>query len=256
MQTPVIAPAHSTSHPGNEPRLQLSLAANKAQVAEAQRLRWQVFAEELGAHLPGEELDQDEFDPWCDHLIVRDLNTGMVVGTYRILPPHQARHLGRLYAETEFDLAPLAPLRAGMVELGRSCVHPDYRSGSVINLLWAGLAQYMQAGGYQYLIGCPSISMADGGQNAASVHAALKELNSCPEEYRVRPHCRLPLEAFTPVPSPILPPLIKGYVRLGAWSCAEPAWDPAFNSSDLLMLLPISRISSRHLNRLMMRGVA
>lgn len=224
------------------------------QVRAAQRLRWNVFADELGAQLTGGGLDQDEFDPWCDHLIVRDLNNGLVVGTYRILLPHQAREIGRYYAETEFDLAPLRDLRSGMVELGRSCVHPDYRSGGVINLLWAGLARYTQAGGYQYLIGCASISMADGGHNAASVYSALMALNGCPDEYRARPLCRLPVEAFAPTTTPVLPPLIKGYVRLGAWVCAEPAWDPSFNTADLLMLLPLARIPQRHLSRLTTRG--
>jgi len=251
MHTTILTPAASVSKSYAEPRLHLSLASNGEEIAQAQRLRWEVFAEEQGARLAGNGLDQDDFDPWCDHLLVRDLSTDSVVGTYRILPPHRAYLLGRCYAETEFDLTPLEPLRSTMVELGRSCVHPDYRSGAVINLLWAGLARYMQKGGYQYLIGCPSISMADGGQLAASVYATLQAQHACPDALRTRPHCRLPLEAFTHAPDPALPPLIKGYARLGAWVCAEPAWDPDFNTADLLMLLPLARVAPRHLDRLL-----
>lgn len=240
----------------DSPRLKLELASSGHQIEEAQRLRWRVFAEELGARLVGDGLDKDEFDPWCDHLLVRDLATEKVVGTYRILAPHQARLLGRCYTETEFDLRPLAALRAGMVELGRSCVHPDYRKGSVINLLWAGLARYMRAGGYAYLIGCPSISLADGGHNAAGIYKTLAGTHLSPPEYRVVPHCRLPLEAFAPPTAPLLPPLIKGYVRLGAWICGEPAWDPDFNTADLPMLLPMARIEPRYLHWLLDRAAS
>jgi putative hemolysin len=229
-------------------RLSIALAATPSEIEEAQRLRWQVFAGEMGARLGGEHgIDQDVYDAFCDHLIVRDVEADVVVGTYRILPPAAARAVGRYYSESEFDLTRLHHLRDNMVELGRSCVHPDYRTGGVINLLWAGLARYMQAGGHEYLIGCASICMSDGGHAAASIYRDLEKEHLSPAEYRVVPRCRLPLEALESRPGHALPPLIKGYLRLGAWICGEPAWDPDFNTADLLMLMPLSRIQPRYL---------
>ena len=122
------------------PRLTVSFAQSEAEVREAQRLRYQVFAEEMGARLntlePG--IDIDIFDSYCDHLLVRDHDTLEVVGTYRVLNPAQARKIGSYYAETEFDLTRLSHLYDRMVEVGRSCVHTDYRNGATIALLWSG----------------------------------------------------------------------------------------------------------------------
>ena len=223
----------------------VGLAQTADDVREAQRLRWQVFAEEMGARLntPEPGLDIDLYDAWCDHLLVRDSDSGEVVGTYRILPPDAARRLGSLYSEQEFDLTRLAHLRRRMVEVGRSCVHPDYRSGRVITLLWNGLADYMRKHGYDTMIGCASISMQDGGHNAAAVWHAVREQHLAPVEWRAFPRCPLPLDSLTHHAAPVVPPLIKGYLRLGAWVCGEPAWDPDFNTADLLILL-----SLRHLN--------
>ncbi|UXY16586.1 GNAT family N-acetyltransferase [Chitiniphilus purpureus] len=229
-------------------RLSLALANTQEQIRAAQALRHKVFVEEMGARLtPGTPgLDQDLFDPYCEHLIVQDDETGEVVGTYRILTPHQARRLGSYYADTEFDLTRLQHLRSQFVEVGRSCVHPDYRNGATIALLWSGLAEYMRRHGYQYLIGCASISLSDGGHCAASLYRKLIETAYAPIEWRVFPRCPLPLAALDqrlPVPTP---PLIKGYLRAGALICGEPAWDPDFNTADLFVLLPMRRIDTRY----------
>jgi putative hemolysin len=170
-----------------------------------------------------------------------------VVGTYRILPPERVAQVGRYYSEGEFDLSRLRHLRPATVEVGRSCVHPDYRTGGAINHLWSALARYMDTRGYDYLIGCASIPMTDGGHAAASIYAELAERHLSPLEYRVTPHHRLPLESLEIQANNDIPPLIKGYVRLGSWICGEPAWDREFNSADLLMLLPLSRIQPRYL---------
>jgi putative hemolysin len=130
-----------------------------------------------------------------------------------------------------------------MVELGRSCVHADYRSGGVITLLWAGLAEYMLKGNHEYLIGCASIGMADGGHNAAGIWHATREKHLSPIEWRVFPRCPLPLEALDSAAAPMLPPLVKGYLRAGAYVCGEPAWDPDFNTADLPILLPIKNLN-------------
>ena len=195
----------------------VSLARTESEVREAQRLRYKVFAEEMGALMPGKEerLDQDMYDAYCDHLLVRDADSNEVVGTYRILAPEQARDAGGYYSEGEFDLSRLANLRDRMVEVGRSCVHPDYRSGGVITLLWAGMAQYMLKNNYDYLIGCASISMADGGHNAASIYNKVRQDGMSPLEWRVFPRCPLPLDALDNHSEAVLPPLVT---RRLSWS--------------------------------------
>jgi len=191
-------------------------------------------------------VDQDRFDPHCEHLLVRDDETNEVVGTYRILPPRSAHRIGGYYSEQEFDLGRLAHLRPNLVEVGRSCIHPNYRSGATIFLLWEGLARYMMENCYEHLIGCASLSMGDGGHAAASIFERIKDRHLCPLEYRVFPRCRLPLERLDASCEASLPPLVKGYLNVGAWICGEPAWDPDFNVADLLILLPLANINARY----------
>ena len=234
-------------------KLAFGMARSIAEVAEAQRIRFKVFGEEMGAKLPSAEmgLDIDRFDAFCDHLLVRDHGNNKVVGTYRILPPDQAYLAGGYYSETEFDLSRLMHLRDRMVEVGRSCVHPDYRDGATITQLWSGLADYIGKHSHEYLIGCASVSMADGGHYAASVYNKIHKLYEAPAEYRVFPHCRLPLESLNQNMDVIIPPLIKGYLRLGAYIAGEPAWDPDFNCADLFILLPVSRLNARYAKHFM-----
>jgi len=236
-------------------KLTFGLAHSVADVAEAQRIRFKVFGEEMGAKLPSAALglDIDRFDKFCDHLLVRD-GDNKVVGTYRILPPEQALNAGGYYSETEFDISRLMHLRNRMVEVGRSCVHPDYRDGATIMQLWAGLADYISRHGHEYLIGCASISMGDGGHYAASVYNKLHKLHAAPAEYRVFPHCRLPLESLSANLDVNIPPLIKGYVRLGAYIAGEPAWDPDFNCADLFILMPVSRMNRRYAKHFMCKA--
>ncbi|WP_153115842.1 GNAT family N-acetyltransferase [Rhodocyclus tenuis] len=229
------------------PNLTVDIARCEREILGAQKLRYRVFAGELGAKLPTRTpgVDHDIYDPYCDHLVVRDENSGEIVGTYRILSPENARRIGGYYTENEFDLTRLQHLKPRMVEIGRSCVHPDFRTGATITLLWAGLAKYMHEHGHDYLIGCASISMADGGHAAASLYRKLGEHMS-PLEYRVFPRCPLPLAALDNDQHAELPPLVKGYLRAGAYVCGDPAWDPDFNTADLPILLPMSRIGQRY----------
>lgn len=235
-------PAH-----GAAPRLSVRLARSDGDVEDARRLRYKVFAEELGAEIgrDGSGLDGDEFDAYCDHLVVRDEDSLRVVGTYRILPPDRARDIGKLYSESEFDLTRLAHLRPALVEVGRSCVHRDYRSGATILLLWAGLARYMTDGGYRHLIGCASACLGDGGGQDARLRDELQRYLTGPE-YRVFPHHAFPHHRIERAPDCEVPPLIKGYLRLGARVCGEPAWDPAFNSADFLIWLSLDRLNRRY----------
>jgi putative hemolysin len=240
----------SQVRPQKQPRkaLAVTLARDEQEVIEAQRLRFKVFAEEMGARVPGREhgVDSDFYDAHCEHLLVRDTDTQQVVGTYRMLNGTKARRIGGFYADEEFDLTRLNHLRDGMVEVGRSCVHRDYRGGAAIALLWTGLANYMTHHGYRYLIGCASVGMADGGFAAASIYHKLQATNLAPIEYRVFPRCELPLAAYGEDVACTLPPLIKGYVRAGAYISGAPAWDPDFNTADLLMMLPMARIEARY----------
>jgi len=240
-----------TLHPQN--KLAVSIARTIAEVEEAQRVRYQVFAEEMGAKLPSanEGLDRDRFDKFCEHLLVRNLQNNKVVGTYRILSPTQARLAGSYYSETEFDLSNLAGLRDSIVEVGRSCVHQDYRDGATITQLWGGLADYIGKHNHEYLIGCASISMADGGHYAASVFNKIHKLHAAPAEYHVSPLKRLPLESLNQDMEVIVPPLIKGYLRLGAYICGEPAWDADFNCADVFILLPVERLAARYAKHFM-----
>ena len=235
--------------------LHVTLATCESEVLEAQKLRYRVFHDELGARLcsrtPG--VDRDVYDPFCKHLIVRDESRGRIVGTYRILSPAAARKVGGYYSENEFDLTRLQHLRGRMVEIGRSCIDADYRSGAVIALLWSGLARYMQENGYDHLIGCASVSMADGGHTAASLYNRLREKHLAPLEYHVFPRYPLPIASLRSDLETEAPPLIKGYLRAGAWICGEPAWDPDFNTADLPILLSINKVDERYARHFMGR---
>jgi len=244
MQTSIIqADARATSG-----KLVLSMASTPEELREVQRLRYKVFIETMGLNSLVREdgLDCDEFDDHCDHLIVRDTATLKVVGTYRLLSAARARKLGRVYSEGEFDLGRLNNLRGRMVEAGRACIHPDYRGGSVIMLLWSGLADYMRRENCDYLVGCASISLADGGHNAVAVYQSLASRHLAPSEYRVTPHLSFPFSKLEAAQKPQVPPLLKGYLRSGAWICGEPAWDPDFESADLFLLLPLANLDGRY----------
>lgn len=231
----------------SEYRLRAAWARTEDELREAQRLRYSVFAEEMGAQVSGPAgLDVDPFDAYCDHLLVRDLDTLKVVGTYRVLPPHEAARVGRLSAEGEFDLSRLTHLRGKMVEVGRSCVHSDYRSGAVIMALWGGLGAYMMQNGYETMLGCASVSMADGGHYAANLYQSLPASALTATEYRAFPHTPLPVDELQTGTVVAPPPLIKGYLRLGAKICGAPAWDPDFNCADFLTLFRLSDINARY----------
>lgn len=238
-------------------KLSLSLATTQEEIREVQRLRHQVFVEAMGIESlrNSDGLEQDAYDDYCDHLIVRDAHSLKVVGTYRVMGSRGLAKAGSFYSESEFDLSRLLHLKPRILEAGRACIHPDYRSGGVIMMLWAGLAACMQREKAEYLIGCASVSLADGGTTINSLYHTLAQNHLAPAEYRVEPKLPFPLnddavnEKFT------MPALIKGYLRSGAWVCGEPAWDPDFHSADLFMMLPLARIDSRYARHYLKEGV-
>lgn len=231
------------------PPLEVRLAASMGEVRAAQRLRHRIFAEEMGARLESAEpgIDADRFDPYCEHLIVRRCDTAEVVGCYRILTDEQAYRAGGYYSQSEFDLTRILPLAGRTMEVGRSCVHPDYRNGAAIALLWKGLARFIVENQIDYLIGCASVPLAKGTLEAQLIYERLARSHLAPPRYRTFPKVPLPRLQLTGVlPTPQVPPLIKAYLRAGAQICGEPAWDPAFNVADLFLLLRTETIAGRY----------
>jgi putative hemolysin len=236
-------------------RFHVAWARDEDDVRQAQQLRHLVFAEEMGARLsppPGspDGHDIDLFDPFCEHLLVRAPDAGgeqgAVVGTYRVLTPASARRVGGLYSDNEFDLTRLRPLRPRMVELGRSCVHPSWRSGGTILALWGALAEFMHRNDLDTMIGCASVSMRDGGHFAASLWDQLRRTHLAPIHWQVTPRLALPVDDLQRDLRVEAPALIKGYLRCGAKVLGAPAWDPDFNTADLPMLLRIEDLPTRY----------
>ena len=234
-------------------KISVSWARHQDEVRAAQRLRYRVFAVEMGATLPvtvpGHDIDL--FDDYCEHLLVRDEVGGEVIGTYRVLTPTQAKRAGGTYSDTEFDLTRLRSLRDRMVELGRSCVHADHRSGAVILALWGALAEFMARNQLDTMIGCASIPMQTGGTNsghaAASIWRQVKKTHLAPIDYHVTPRLALPVDKLDDSLNIEPPALIRGYLRLGAKVLGAPAWDPDFNSADLPMMMRIADLPPRYL---------
>ncbi len=238
-----------STHTDARHRLQVSLAAGRGEIRESQRLRHQVFVEEMGARIdcPEAGIEADRFDPYCQHLIVRDLNADRVVGSYRLLEDRDAVRAGGFYSQTEFELGRILALPGRVMEVGRTCVHPDYRSGATIALLWQGLARYLVVNRIDYLMGCASIPLKRGTDEAMAIYRRLADRHLAPAEWRVYPRHPLPRVNLAGVqPDVAVPPLVKGYLRVGAKIGGEPAWDPQFNVADLFIMLRADNISARY----------
>ena len=232
--------------------VEVSWAQHQDEVREAQRLRYDVFVQEMGARLPqslpGHDIDL--FDDYCEHLLVRDGASGAVIGTYRVLTPAQAKRVGGTYTDTEFDLTRLRFMRERMVELGRSCVHAEHRHGGVILALWGALFEFMARNQLDTMIGCASIPMLHNGivsgDAAASMWKQLSKTNLASIEFHALPRLPLPIEELDS-DLPVEPPaLIRGYLRLGAKILGAPAWDPDFNTADLPMLMQVKDLPNRY----------
>ena len=228
--------------------LEARVSRDRMRARQAQRLRHSVFVEELGKPPApsAANFEEDRFDAHCEHLIVRDVQAGLVVGTCRILAPDAARRAGGYQAEHAFDLEMLEVLRERMVEVGRTCVHPDYRSGGVMLLLLSELARYLIENGHDYVMGSASVGLSDGGHEAASIFRAAAERSLSPEDYRVYPRHRLPLENLCDTRDFAPPPLVKAYLNVGAWVSGEPAWDRATGCALLPILMPLARMQDRY----------
>lgn len=230
--------------------LSVRLAETPQEIEAAQRLRYQVFGVEMGAGIKAVDgRDIDRYDEHCQHLLAFNDATGEVIGCYRLLTEEGAKAVGSWYSESEFDLSPLKDILPQTVELGRACIHPDYRHGGLIMLLWSGLVKFMKDYNLRFMTGCGSISTLDGGHEAAGLYHSLKEKYLAPEQWRVHPLNPLKWEQLTPVENPECPALIKGYLKAGAWFCGKPCVDEAFNCADVLILMDITQLNDRYLQR-------
>lgn len=242
--------------------LQVRLAQSAADVAAAQAIRFQVFVRELGAHASeyAEERDADEFDAICDHLLVVDTaiqgeHANHIVGTYRLLP--QDRASSGFYSDGEFELSSLVmrhPSRR-FLELGRSCVLPAYRSKRTIELLWQGIWAYCRRNAIDVMVGCasfPGIVPAAHAQALSFLAHSFQAENEWRVRTRADRYCAMDLlpaevvDARTALAG--MPPLVKGYLRLGAKFGEGCVIDREFETTDVLVILPVENIPARYLD--------
>lgn len=239
-----------------EPRFSVSLAASDEELHAAQRLRYAVFVEELGGggamvdH--DRRLERDRFDPFFDHLILRDETRpedGQVVGAYRVMRSDQARAAGQFYSADEYDLGPLIASGRRLLELGRSCLHPEYRGGMAMYHLWSALAGYVADHGIEVLFGVASFHGTDPDRLAQPL-SLLHHAHLAPPELRVRARPpgaaamdRLPPETVDRKAAVLeVPALIKAYLRLGGVVGQGAYLDRAFNCLDVCLVLDVARI--------------
>ena len=227
--------------------LRVEWARSREEIQAAQRLRYTIFAGEMGARLhnriPG--LDHDRFDQYCQHLIVRHA-LDQVVGCTRILTAQAAQRAGGFYSQTEFDLAPVLALPGRFMEVGRTCVRADYRNGATISTLWSGLAAFIAEQRIDYLIGCASVPLGEHGLNAQALYAELAQRCLVAEALRVTPHLPVPRRDGLAPRRCVTPPLLKAYLRLGAQIGGEPCLDADFQAADLFILLNTHHLERRY----------
>ena len=227
---------------------QVSLATTLAEVRTCQRLRYEVFNAELGEGLDSSHalgLDRDHFDVICDHLVVRETESGDVVGTYRMQTGYRAKGNAGYYSEEFFEFAPYEPIRGEVLELGRACVHRDHRDSSVLLLLWKGIFRYAQQTGARYLVGCSSLTSQDPAEGMA-LYEELRKAHLAPEHLRTHPRANHQLAATQGCGLPVKAPrLLRTYLDLSAKICGPPAIDREFKTIDFLTLLDLQKISTR-----------
>jgi len=239
-------------------RLAVSLAQSPEEIEQALRLRYRVFVEEeKNLRLRRDDgLETDAYDAFCDHLIVKDLDTGVVVGTYRLLPGERAAAGIGFYSQTEFDFGPFAHHQLATLELGRSCVDPSYRGGKTINLLWEGIAAYLASSRCDYLIGCASIHPASRDELNA-IYTLLRRKGVLTDRFGIQPLPTHRIGGLTMLEGPWtekelfrkLPPLMKGYQWLGAEIGGDPAYDALFDTVDFFIVLHKDQVASRYKKR-------
>ena len=226
----------------------VALAQSLEDLVECQRLRYLVFNCELGEGLDISTLsglDRDQFDFICDHLMVHDAATNKLAGTYRMQTGYRAKGNLGYYGAQLFDFGPFEPIRREILELGRACVHQDYRNTPVLNMLWKGIAKYAESCGARYLIGCSSLTSQD--ENAGlALYEDLRDKHLVEPSFLTSPKpghaCRStgqPAEALRP------PRLFRAYLNISGRLCGPPAIDREFKTIDFLTLVDLHRIPER-----------
>jgi L-ornithine Nalpha-acyltransferase len=238
---------------------EVKIASTPSEIEQAQRLRFEVFNVELNKGLKSSfdrGLDVDEFDPYCDHLIVREFCSGDVVGTYRMLRGSQARQNIGFYSEKEFDLSRIKQLDGELMELGRSCARKDFRDRALIPLMWEAITEQVRKHKVRYLFGCGSLYNT-AALEVSSIYGLLKKKYFAPDPCRVSPvgECRFKGLIDIPVTDEQalfqkLPSLIKGYLRIGSLVCGPPALDVEFGTTDFFLLLDFGAVKDDYLKRL------
>jgi len=227
------------------------IATRIADIRAALALRHRVFAGEMGATLHSliDGLDVDEIDIYCDHLIVREVQTGDIVGCTRLLPDSAAARLGRFYSEGEFLLDGVLALPGRFLEIGRTCVDPTHRGSVVLSVLWNGLARYVRQHRFDYLMGCASLSPGPNGFAVEAVYRQISPDQLGPTTLGVQPRVPVPKALRCERDESGIPPLLQAYLRQGCWVCGEPCWDQDFNVMDVFILLELSRLHERYEKR-------
>ncbi|MBX7058845.1 MAG: GNAT family N-acetyltransferase [Leptospirales bacterium] len=240
-------------------QLAVRLAQNQLEIEETLQLRYNIFNVELQEGLPeshATQKDRDRFDLYCDHLIVVDrARENQIVGTYRLLRRSVAAAHEGFYSQTEFDISGIYDLDGEVAEIGRSCVHPEYRDGSVITHLWMGLAAYMREFNVRYLCGCGSVHSQDPA-DANRIYAFLREKGALSGDvgFFAKPLPAYQIAGFDPehriedlkAISKQIPPLIKGYIRAGSFINGYPAYDHVFGTTDFFVIFDRTEIDNRY----------
>lgn len=238
-------------------RFRCELATGPRDILATQRLRYKVFSEEMGANLGGRimRLDRDHYDKYCRHLLVRDLASNKIVACTRLLSEEDARRAGGFYSAGEFIMGPFTRLPGRVLEVGRTCVHPDFRSGAVIAVLWAKLAEYIFEEGFDYVLGCASIGIVGDGANVEAIMQKVRAKHMSPEFLRVEPREHMPPVKAAEYAGR-MPPLLKAYFGLGAKACGEPYRDDDFGVADVFVLLDVNEMSPRYRRHFLRDGNA
>ncbi|MBO6504847.1 MAG: GNAT family N-acetyltransferase [Kordiimonadaceae bacterium] len=258
--------------------IEVRLARSLKEIKAAQKLRYQIFYEEMHAkpdwRMRLTRRDIDQYDIFCDHLLVLDHDRPKgkrIVGTYRLLRQEVANEHAGFYSSGEYDLAPLmtesfrAQIGEGrqLLELGRSCVHKDYRANSTINMLWKGIATYLNDHDIAYMFGCASFE----GTNPADFKEPMAYLyhnHLVPDDFKVKALDDQFVDMNTAAADEIdvrqarraLPPLIKGYLRLGCFIGDGAVVDEQFGTTDVFILLPVENIAKRYSKKFDLQGEA
>lgn len=234
-----------------DPHFEIALARTPEDVAAAQRLRYDVFVTELGGDGPmvdhGARLERDRFDAFADHLLLRA--DGAVVGVYRLLREPGARAAGQFYTEDEYDLSGLRASGRPLLELGRSCLHRDFRGGAALYHLWRGLAGYVEEHGIEVMFGTASFHGTDPARHAQPL-SLLHHRHAAPAALRVRSQAYQPMDLIAAdaldrkAAMLQIPPLLKAYLRLGATVGDGAYVDHAFNTTDVCVIIDTARLNA------------